>query len=125
MKHWLRRLRRLFRCRHRHRPRLKVHFGEGMTNVSLKTNQTVVARVQKKDDAGNIIAPVGPFTRSVSDGNIATVAPSADTLSALVTPRAAGSVTITTTGDGLTGTGDVSISQLVVTLEVIFDAPTP
>ncbi len=96
-----------------------------MGSVTLKTNQTVVARVQESVDGVLQPSPVGPFTWSSTAPEVATVAPAADGLSAVVTPNQAGNVSIIVAGAGATGSGAVTITQAVITLEVVFDTPIP
>jgi hypothetical protein len=96
-----------------------------MGSVTLKTNQTVVARVQESVDGAIQPIPVGPFTWSSSSPEDAIVTPAADGLSAVVTPLRAGSASILVQKAGVTGSGQVTITLAVITLEVLFDTPIP
>lgn len=89
------------------------------------TNQKVTAHLSAVDQFGNPVTLVGPFTWSVSYPSIATVTPSADTLSAEIVPLAAGSINVLVSGQGTTAYAPLTIEAVVLSLAITFDAPIP
>jgi uncharacterized protein YjdB len=79
------------------------------SNPSIAKNGSVVLQVTLKDASNARIGPGRVVAWTASDNTIVTLTPAADTYSATVKGKKAGTVTITATSEGTTGTATVTV----------------
>jgi uncharacterized protein YjdB len=79
------------------------------SNPSLSKNESVVLQATLKDASNGAIGPGRVVTWTTSDNSIVTLTPTAGTYNATVKGKKAGTVTVTATSEGKTGTTTVSV----------------
>ena len=110
-------------CRRLGLIKARVVFPGGSNVATITVQQKVTAHWQELDPQGNVVPPTGQVSWSVPDGTVVTLAPSSDTYSVVVTPVAPGDVTITATGDSLTATASLTVTDVAVSARIFFDPP--
>jgi trimeric autotransporter adhesin len=81
------------------------------SNPSLSKNESVVLQATLKDASNAAIGPGRVVTWTASDNGMVTLTPTAGTYSATLKGKKAGTVTITATSEGKTGTTTVTVKN--------------